>query len=42
LPIIVTIIKPRRIRWAGYIACTGAKWSECRVFVRKPEGERDH
>jgi hypothetical protein len=37
---IVRIIKSRRIKWAGHVACTGAKRSECRVLVRKPEGER--
>jgi len=33
---IVRVIKCRRTRWAGYVACMG----EWRVLVGKPEGQR--
>jgi hypothetical protein len=35
---IITVIKSRRIRWAGLVARMGR--SACRVLVGKPEGKR--
>jgi len=29
-----------RIRWAGHVACTGARRGLCRVWLGKPEGKR--
>jgi hypothetical protein len=34
------MIKSRKIRWAGNVACIGAKRSEYRILVEKPEGQR--
>jgi hypothetical protein len=39
-PNILRVIKSRRMRWAGHVACTGEIRSACRVLVRKPEGKR--
>jgi hypothetical protein len=39
-PNIVQVIKSRRMRWAGHIACTGEKRGVYRVLVGKPEGKR--
>jgi hypothetical protein len=39
-PNIITIIKSRRMRWAGHIARMGEKRNEYRLLVRKPEGKR--
>jgi hypothetical protein len=38
-PNIITTIKPRRMRWAGHVACTGPKRNAYRILVGKP-GER--
>jgi hypothetical protein len=40
LPIIIRIIKSRRMRWAGYVAQMGEKRNVYRLLVRKPEGKR--
>ena len=39
-PNIIWVIKSRRMRWAGYIACMGEKRDVYRVLVGKPEGKR--
>jgi hypothetical protein len=38
---IITIIKPRRMRWAGHVACMGAKRNAYRILVGKQK-ERNH
>jgi len=39
-PNIIQVIKSRRMRWAGQVACMG-EWSDAyRVLVWKPEGKR--
>ena len=35
---IVRVIKSRRRRWAGHVACMGEERGVCRVLVGKPEG----
>jgi hypothetical protein len=37
---IVQVIKLRRMRWAGHVACMGERRGVYRVFVGKPEGKR--
>ena len=39
-PKIVRVIKSRRMRWAGHVACMGEKRGVYRVLVGKPEGKR--
>ena len=39
-PSTVRVIKLRRMRWAGYVACMGEGRGVCRVLVEKPEGKR--
>jgi len=39
-PNIVRVIKPRRMRWAGKVACVEEKRGVYRVLVGKPEGKR--
>jgi hypothetical protein len=39
-PIIIGMIKSRRMRWAGHVARMGEKQNACRVFVGKSEGKR--
>jgi hypothetical protein len=39
-PSIITMIKPRRMRWAGHIARMGEKRNAYRILVGKPEGKR--
>jgi hypothetical protein len=39
LPIII-MIKLRRMRWAGHVACMGEKRNACRILVGKLEGKR--
>jgi hypothetical protein len=34
------MIKPRRMRWAGHVACMGEKRNAYRILVGKPEGRR--
>jgi hypothetical protein len=38
LPNIVRMIKSRRMRWAGHVACMGEGRGVYRVLVRRPEG----
>ena len=37
---IVRVIKSRRMRWAGLVACMEERRDIYRVLVRKPEGKR--
>ena len=39
-PNIVRVIKSRRMRWAGHVACMGEERGVYRVLVGKPEGNR--
>ena len=39
-PNIVRVIKSRRMRWAGHVACMGEERVVYRVLVGKPEGRR--
>jgi hypothetical protein len=39
-PIIIRIIKTRRMRWAGHVARMGEKRNTYRLLVGKPEGRR--
>jgi len=36
----VRVIKSRRMRWAGHVACMGGEKGIYRVLVGKPEGKR--
>ena len=40
LPIIVRVVKSRRMRWAGHVALMGVDRGMHRVLVGKPEGRR--
>jgi len=40
LPNIVQVVKSRRMRWAGHVACMGEGRGVHRVLVGKPEGRR--
>ena len=40
LPNIVRVVKSRRMRWAGHVACMGQGGGVYRVLVGKPEGKR--
>jgi hypothetical protein len=39
LPNIIRIIKPRKMRWAGYVAQMGVKRNAYRILVGKSEGK---
>jgi hypothetical protein len=39
-PNIVWVIKPRRMRWAGRVACMGERRGVYRIVVGKPERKR--
>jgi hypothetical protein len=39
-PKIVRVIKSRRMRWAGHVACMGEGRGVYRVFVGRPESKR--
>ena len=39
-PNIVTVIKSRRMRWAGHVTRMGERRGVYRVLVGKPEGKR--
>ena len=39
-PNVVRVIKWRRMRWAGHVACMGGERGVYRVLVGKPEGKR--
>jgi hypothetical protein len=34
------MIKSRRMRWVGHVACMAVKRNTCEILVRKPEGKR--
>jgi hypothetical protein len=36
-PSIIRMIKSRRMRWAGHVACIGEVGNSCRILVGKPE-----
>jgi hypothetical protein len=38
-PKILRVIKSRRMRWAGHVACIGEKRGVYRALVGKPEGK---
>ena len=40
LPDIVRVVKLRRMRWVGHVACMGEGRGVHRVLVGKPEGKR--
>jgi hypothetical protein len=40
LPNIVRVIKSKRMRWAGHVACMEEGRGVYRVLVRRPEGKR--
>jgi hypothetical protein len=37
---IIRVIKSRRIRWEGHVACIGKRRGSYRILVGKPEGKR--
>jgi hypothetical protein len=39
-PNIMWVIKSRRMRWMGHVACMGERGSAYRVLVGRPEGRR--
>jgi hypothetical protein len=39
-PNIIRVIKSRKTRWAGHVACMGERRGVYRVFVGRPEGKR--
>jgi hypothetical protein len=39
-PNIIQVIKSRRLRWAGYVACMGERKGAYRALVGKPEETR--
>jgi hypothetical protein len=39
-PNIIQMIKSRRMRWTGHVACMGDRRSAFRVLVERPEGKR--
>ena len=39
-PNVVRVVKLRRMRWAGHVACMGERRGVYRVLVGKPEGKR--
>jgi hypothetical protein len=39
-PSIISMIKKRRMRWAGHVARTGEKRHAYRILVGNPEGKR--
>jgi hypothetical protein len=40
LPSIIRVIKSRRMRWAGHVACVGEVRNAYSILVGKPEGRR--
>jgi hypothetical protein len=38
-PNIIRVIKSRRLRWAGHVACMGERRGAYRALVGKPEGD---
>jgi hypothetical protein len=40
LPNIIQETKSRRMKWAGHVACMGARGGAYRILVRMPDGKR--
>ena len=40
LPNIIRVIKPRRMRWVGHVACNGERKGAYRAVVGRPEAQR--
>jgi hypothetical protein len=38
-PNVIQVIKSRRMRWVGHVACRGEKGNAYKVLVGKPEGK---
>jgi len=38
-PSVIHVIKSRRMKWVGHVACTEEKGNAYRVLVGKPEGK---
>jgi hypothetical protein len=41
-PNIIRVIKSRRVRWAGHVACLGEIKNAYKFFVGKTEGKGNH
>jgi len=39
-PNIIRVIKSRRVRWVGNVACIGKTRNAYKALVRKPDGKR--
>jgi hypothetical protein len=39
-PNMIRMIKSRRIKWTGHVACIGEKRNACKVLVGSPGGKR--
>jgi hypothetical protein len=39
-PNVIRMIRSRWMRWAGHVACMGAKRNAYRILVGEPEGNR--
>jgi hypothetical protein len=39
-PSIIQVIKSRRVKWEGQVACTGERRGVSRILLGKPEGKR--
>jgi hypothetical protein len=39
-PNIIRVIKSRRMRWAGHVACIGEMRNAYKILVGRPEGKR--
>ena len=39
-PNVIWVIKSRRMRWLGHVACTGNRRGAYKVLVGRPEGEK--
>jgi hypothetical protein len=40
MPNIIWVIKTRRMRWVGHVACMGQRRNAYRALLGKPEGEK--
>jgi hypothetical protein len=38
----IQVIKSRRVRWVGHVACMWERIGVYRILVGKPEGKRPH
>jgi hypothetical protein len=39
-PNITRVIKTRRMRWVGHVACLGQIRNACKILIIKPEGKK--